>query len=283
MSEEQEHIPHDQGTAEQQAERLGWVPQERYKGRKPWVDAEEYLAQLEEDSPKLRHVNEKLLRKVESLESTTRELISHHEREVAATRQEAYDRAAADISAKHAQAVAAGDVDGASRAMKAQQALDKQISNPPAAAKPSLSAEDQEAIAEFKEQNAGWFEVDPEMTKFAQDYETALMRKGVSLAERLRMTAEKVQRRYPQEFADMNNDLDDEPAPRQPAPRGTPQSRNNSSGVRRPAPKPTPGSYEALNSVGKSACDKFCSAHPDKAKAKATWLKFAQNDATLFN
>lgn len=285
QTEEQEHepIPHDEGTAEDKAARLGWVPQDQYKGRRQWVDAEEYLAQLEEDSPKLRHINAKLVRQVESLESTTRELVSHHERALTQTRQEAYDRAAADIASKHAEAVAAGDVDGASKAMKAQQALDKQVTNPPPAAPRKLSAEEQEAVATFKEDHADWYGVDPEMTKFAQDYENALAKKGVSLTERLRLTTEKVQRRYPQEFTIMKNDeLDDEPPARQPAPRG-PQGRNNSSGVRRPAPKPEAGSYEALNSSGKSACDKFCAAHADKAKARATWLKFARNDASLFN
>lgn len=280
--QEIEQIPHDEGTAEDKASRLGWVPQAEYKGRRQWVDAEEYLAQLEEDSPKLRHINAKLVREVQSLKTTTQELISHHEREVAHTRQEAYDRAAQDIANKHAEAVAAGDVDGAQKALKAQQNLDKQISNPPVAKK-TLSPEDQEAVADFKEQHADWFEVDPEMTKFAKDYESALAAKGVSLADRLRMTTEKVQRRFPQEFASMNNDEpDDTPAPRQ-QPARTPQGRSNTSSIRRPAPKPAVGSYEALNNTGKAACDKFCSAHADKAKAKATWLKYARNDASLFN
>lgn len=282
MDTEQEQIPHDQGTPEQQAERLGWVPQERYKGRKPWIDAEEYLRQLEEDSPRLRHINAKLVREIASVKETNREILAHHERQIAQERQDAYDRAAADISSKHAQAVAAGDVDGATKALNEQRALDKQISNPAPPAKRQLSDEEKEEIASFQEENKDWYGVDPEMTKFAQEYESGLARQGKSLSERLIMTKERVQRRFPQEFSDMNNDLDDEPVTRQPPPRA-PQGRNNSSGVRRPAPKPAPGSYESLNSTGKSACDKFCSANPDKAKAKATWLKFAQNDPSLFN
>lgn len=284
QSDEQENepIPHDEGTPEDKATRLGWVPQDQYKGRRQWVDAEEYLAQLEEDSPKLRHINAKLVREVQSLKTTTRELISHHEREVAQTRQDAYDRAKAEIEAKHSEAVAAGDVAGAKAAMKANEALDKQRTNPPPA-KNTLSADEQEAVDSFKEEHAEWYQVDPEMTKFAMEYESALAKKGVSLADRLRMTTEKVQRRYPQEFTSMRNDeADDTPPARQPSPRA-PQGRNSSSSVRRPAPKVEAGSYESLNNTGKAACDKFVSAHADKAKAKATWLKFARNDASLFN
>lgn len=288
--EDHEEIPHDEGTAEMQATRLGWVPQEQYKGKRPWIPAEEYLERLREDSPKLRHVNEKLARELEEVKNTNREILAHHERQLVQERQEAYDRASANIEARLEQAAAAGDTVGVKAIMKDQKALDAQMATPaqPVVAKSRMSAEDTEAVAEFKEQNSDWFDVDPEMTKFAQDYETGLMRKGVPLAQRLKMTIERVQRRFPQEFSDMNNDaLDQDPpaAPaRTPAPRSAPPGRNNSSSVRRAPAAIVPGSYEALTPKGKAACDAHVRAfaEPKKASAKATWLKYARNDSTLF-
>lgn len=288
---ENEEIPHDQGTAEDQATRLGWVPQDQYKGKRPWVDAVEYLERLREDSPRLRHVNDRLAREVEDLKKTNEAILAHHERQVKQERQEAYDEAYAAAEAKHAQAVAAGDVAGASKAVTEMKALDKQIANvPPAApAKPSMTAEDRELVADFKADNADWYGIDPEMTKFANDYENNLAAQKVPLAKRLQMTVEKVQRRYPREFTDMNNDaLDNEPpvqprtppAPRQAAPAG----RNNSSSVRKPSARIEPGSYEALTPKGRQACDAHTKAFPEpkRAAAKASWLKYARNDASLF-
>lgn len=284
---EENEIPHDEGTPEMQAERLGWVPQEQYKGKRPWVSAEEYLERLREDSPRLRHVNDRLVRELEEMKKTNEAILSHHERQIKQERQDAYDRATADIEAKHTQAVAAGDVEGAAKAMKAQQALDKQITNA-APATPTMSPEDRALVNDFKADNAEWYGVDPEMTKFANDYETNLMRQGVALSKRLEMTLQKVQRRFPQEFTNMDNNLPDEETPvpsRTPAPRSAPPARNNSSSVRRTPPKIEPGSYEALTPKGKAACDSHLRAFPDakkKEQARATWLKFARNDATLF-
>lgn len=285
---EENEIPHDEGTPEMQAERLGWVPQDQYKGKRPWVSAEEYLERLKEDSPKLRHVIDKLAREIEEQKRTNEAILAHHEREVKQTRQESYDRAMADAEAKHAQAVAAGDVDGATKAVTAMKALDKQIANqqPTTPVKRAINAEEVEMVNDFKKKNAEWFGIDPDMTKYAQELETALMKAGVPLAERLQKTKEKVQRRFPQEFAEMNNDaLDDEiPVPsRAVAPPRRPAGSSSSS-VRRPAARIEPGSYEALTPKGKAACDSHVRAfaEPKRAAAKATWLKFARNDATLF-
>lgn len=288
--EELETIPHDQGTAEDQAARLGWVPQDQYKGKRPWVDAAEYLERLREDSPRLRHVNDRLARELEEVKNTNREILAHHERQIKQERQDAYDRATADLEAKLVQATAAGDVSGATAILKRQQALDAQIASPGPVTptKRIVSEADKELVSSFKEENSDWFEVDPEMTKYAQEYETALMNKGVSLAQRLKMTVEKVQRRFPQEFQSMNNDaLDNEPlvTPRAVPPRQAIPNRSNSSSVRRVSPRVEPGSYEALSPKGKSACDSHLKAFPEakKALAKSVWLKFARNDASLFN
>lgn len=284
--EENEEIPHDEGSSEEKARRLGWVPLEQYKGRKQWVDAEEYLRQLEEDSPKLRHVISKLNKQIEATERTNRELLSHHERQIQQERQEAYDRAYADAEAKHTQAVAAGDVEGATKAVTTMKALDKQIANP--AANPRLTPEEQTLVDQWARENDEWYRVDPEMTKFAKEYETGLFKKGIPLAERLRLTTEKIQRRYPQEFTQMNNtenfEDDDTPTPAPRQQQRAPAQRNNSSGVRRPAAKAEPGSYEALTPAAKSSCDAYCRAYSDKEKpkAKAAWLKFARNDSGLF-
>lgn len=286
---EHEEIPHDQGTVEDQASRLGWVPQDQYKGKRPWVDAAEYLERLREDSPRLRHANDRLAREVEELKNTNAAILAHHERQIQQERQDAYDRAYTDAEAKHAQAVAAGDVDGAAKAVTTMKALDKQIANPAPVTptKPVMTAEDRDLVAAFKADNADWYGIDPEMTKFANDYENNLAKTKVPLAQRLKMTRDKVQRRFPQEFADMNNDALDDEQPvttRTPAPRPAAQNRN-SSGVRRPAVTIQPGSYEALTSKGKAACDAHLRAFPEpkKAAAKAIWLKYARNDASLFN
>lgn len=283
-------IPHDQGTAEQQAARLGWVPKDQYKGKSPWVSAEEYLERLREDSPRLRHVNDKLAREVEELKKTNEAILSHHERQLKQERQSAYDEAYAAAEKKHAQAVAAGDVEGATKAVTDMKALDKQIANVPAApAKPAMTTEERELVADFKADNADWYGIDPEMTKFANEYENNLAKSNVPLDKRLAMTLEKVKRRYPQEFTEMNNDALDEETPT-PIPRATPTrqaapaGRNNSSGVRRPAARIEPGSYEALTTKGRAECDRHVRSHPEpkRAAARATWLKFARNDATLF-
>lgn len=294
MTEQQEpeenEIPHDEGAPEMQAERLGWVPQEQYKGKRPWVSAEEYLERLREDSPRLRHANDRLARELDDLKKTNEAILAHHERQIVQERKDAYDRATADLEAKLDQATAAGDTVGAKAILKKQQALDAQIANPQPTqpVKKGLSAEDRALVNSFVKDNSEWYGIDTTMTAFAQNYETKLKNDGVALEDRLQIVLEKVKRKFPQEFADMNNDaLDDEPPvpPRNQAPRSAPPARNNSSGVRRQPPRIEPGSYEALTPKAKASCDAHLKAFPDpkkKEQAKATWLKFARNDATLF-
>ncbi len=99
MSEAAANIPHDEDTIEDQARRVGWVPQDEYKGRAQWVNATEYLQQLEEDSPRLRHLNEKLLKKLDQMERGQEEILAHHQRMLKQTRDDAYAEALANIEA----------------------------------------------------------------------------------------------------------------------------------------------------------------------------------------
>ncbi len=291
MSEAQREIPHDEDSIEDQARRVGWVPEEEYKGRAQWVDATTYLQQLEEDSPRLRHLNEKLLKKLDQMERGQEEILAHHQRMLKQTRDDAYAEALANIEAKHAEAVAAGDVDGAKKALDASRALEKQATaaDEAAPAKPAagkFSPSDQAVIDGWVSDNSEWFGIDPEMTQYATGVEKALAQRGVPLAQRLKTALERTQRRYPQEFTNMSNDTTDDEQPAAPPPRrpAAPVQGRSSNGVRAPSqPKAVFGTYGALTPAGKQACDRFVASNGGKKESQAEWLKFAASDTTLFN
>lgn len=294
-----QHIQHDEGqeefdTDDQQpqqrssggddieatARRLGWRPVEEYKGDPDkWVDASEYIRQADEDVPRLRHVNKTLERKLAKMETGVAEILEHQKRQLKQTRDDAYRDAEAVIEARYKQAVAAGDVEGADKAWKAKDALDKQAMQPvvKTSDEVQLSDDDMDTLKDWMSNN-DWFSEDPVMADYARKYERNLTTKGVSLNERLKRTTEYIQRKFPQEFEDMGNrnDSNDEETP---APQARSMSRGSSrSGVRTPPKKAQPGTYEALTAEGRAACDRFVSMNGGKKEAKAEWLRFATSD-----
>jgi hypothetical protein len=250
---------------EAKARKMGWRPKEEYRGAvDKWVEAGEFLRQTEEEFPRLKHANQTLIRTVERLEKGQQEIIAHQERQLAQTRKEAYEQAQRDIEARHKQAVIAGDVEGADKALKAAQELKVRAETPPPENK--INTADQEAVKDWVAENQ-WFATDPVLADYAKKYESHLTAQGVPLAERLKKTTEYIKRKFPAEFA-QEDDMDD-PAPRM---------INNRNGMRQPKAKPKYGTYEALTAEGRTACDRFVSANPGNTKAKAEWLKFATPD-----
>lgn len=265
---------------ETRARRLGWRPQAEFSGDPDkWVDSAEFMRRAETDPEKIKYANKILEKKLSKLEGGMAEILAHQQRELEATRKRAYDEAVATLEARHKQAVEAGDVEGADKAWKAKDALDRQAVAPPVPPKKGLTEEEKYTVEEWKTENE-WFDTDPMMAEAAIKYEQMLLRKGVPLQDRLAQTTQYIQRKFPQEFETMTAPEDETPyeqPKRQPAaaPRG---NSGNRSGVRTPPKKPEPGSYEALTPAARAQCDRFVSMHKNPKAAKAEWLKFATPD-----
>lgn len=259
------------------ARRLGWRPKEEYKGpADKWVDAPEYIRQAEEEFPKLKHANKSLERKLAKLENGMAEVLEHQKRQIAKTREDAYNEGMAAIEAKYKQAVAAGDVEGAEKAWKAKEALDKQTRQPEQPAQKRLSDDDTETLRSWMDENK-WFKRSKSMREEAQGFEQSLAEEGVPLAERLEQTTQHIQRMFPKEFDMAPQDEINDDEPTTPTPRSMPRGSNRS-GVRQPAKKAQPGSYEALTPAGRQACDRFVAMNGGRKDARAEWLRFATPD-----
>jgi hypothetical protein len=253
-------------STEARARRMGWRPKEEYKGTGKWVDAAEFLKQVEDDYPRMKKANMHMERKIDKLEKGMEAILEHQQRELTASEERAYQRAMEDYKRKMQQAVEEGDAAKAEKALagatslieqKAQAATKKAQPDP-------MPDDDAQIVADWKAQNT-WFGRDEDLTILAEAKETQLFRAGMPLEERLRKTTEYVRQQMPHKFR---------PASQRPAaPAAVNGSRRN--GQFRPAAKP--GSYEALKPDARAACDRAVNGSGGRI-TREKWLVYATDD-----
>lgn len=107
---------------EAEARAHGWTPKEDFKGDPAkWVDAETFARRADEFMPFLQKQNKALKREIDDLKRTTKQFAAFASK----AEERAYNRALADLQARHEEAVEAGDVPGARKVLKELHDLEK--------------------------------------------------------------------------------------------------------------------------------------------------------------
>ena len=258
----------DRAEIEAKARRAGWKPEAEYKGKDPWVDAEEFLERAEKDSREMRRQNQNLQRTLEKLEKNVEALNKHHEREITAREDAAYERGRKSYEEVMQKAAKEGDTETYNKAMRGRDELmrtkherenkaeddpeeDKKQDPPPPPNNWNRWAKDNP-----------WFETDAVLTDAAKKQCGIYAAQGKSPEEQLKLVHDYIRETYPHKFYEED---DNEPrnsrinrrkaAPRMPG------------GSRRPASKSIePDSYEALKPKYKAECDRTLKANPKMQK-----------------
>lgn len=242
---------------EARARRLGWKPQEEYKGRRDWVPAEQFIETAENELPvlreNLRKLDEKYVKDVNSLKGELGEIkqvLTDYREFASRGEQRAYERARKDLEDKRDTAVAHADTETFKQTQKELEELDKQareVTKPKAEVeKPAVAVPDP-AITSWIAEN-DWFSRDRELHAFAKSQDAYLIeaKPGLSVAERLEMVKERTKREFPDKF-------------------GNPR-REQAAAVAEPGSQPSRKkggkTYDDLPAEAKAACDKFVKSIP---------------------
>ena len=255
----------EHGDAVDKATRLGWVPQEEYKGDKSkWRDAEEFLEFGERLNPILRDNNKRLeaqLRErdlqIASIQKEVGKFAKIHEQTV----KDAYAKALSDLKAEKKAAFEIGDYDTV-------MALDDKIAEtriaektpaeapPPQPPKNEVPDDIQATFNEWSQANS-WIK-DPEMEAYARAAGELLVKQGVVAKGEyfkpfLAKVTEKVKERFPENFPEVR--------------RGAPNrvEGGSDSGSGRPAGKQ---SYNHLPAEAKESCDLLVKTIPGYTREK---------------
>lgn len=254
----QEQNEEDQ-SPEERAARMGWKPQDEYKGNDEWVPAEDFIKKVEEETPYLKKALRAIERKYEKLEKTTEAIHAHTQRQIEAAEKQAYEKALKEVQDEMAQAVEAGDVEAVNKALEKR---DKVVSQP-------KSDPNVEIVNQWKANNE-WFGNDPALTQAAAAYTDILAQQGKSVQEQLEGAEAYIKETFPHKFKEDKR-----------TPRKAPVMNGGGNNVNKGAPKK--GTYEALDQQSRAECDRFVrdiTARTGKSEkaARAEWLKFATDD-----
>lgn len=252
-----EESNHQEETPEQRAGRMGWKPQADFKGKGDWVDAESFLKRTEEEGPQLKHSLTAMERNYRKLEKSMDAIMKHQERELEATKTEAYNKAKRELETGLKQAVEDGDTEAAQKLFTAQEELSKTAHKAPEVAQPDPEVV-KETVNEWMSQNS-WYNNDQELNGFATSYEDSLARQGMGLDERLEKTTEYIKTAFPHKFQ----------------PKKAPAMNGTGGNNVRVNKTPKAGTYEALNKEAKTECDRMMKGYKNSEDAKATYLKYA--------
>ena len=210
---------------EDQARRLGWVPESEWRGKKGgWVPAADFLERSYRNRGLYEGSVRKLQKQVSSLETALEESRKRQEESGEVLRniydrfkqadQAGYDRAHRELEQRRMKAIEDGDVD-AVRKIEGQQAENRK-KQADAANKPKDGGGQQQQrqapkrdpiIQAWAERNP-WFDADIEMAKAAEGIEVVVNREkpGLTTEERLNEVAKRIKKRFPEKF---ENDADD--------------------------------------------------------------------------
>lgn len=169
------------------AEKLGWVPKDKFKGNPDdWKPAEDFILAGKEIQSKTSHELRELRSTIDRMGQTNAAILQERileEREKAA---QFYQRA-----------VDEGDPDGAWRASQAINALDHRMAT---ATQPQVPSVDP-SVVEWASKRP-WFHNDPLAQQLAVNTAQVYANAGKGTAEQLAAAEREVKRYYPQHFSD---------------------------------------------------------------------------------
>lgn len=228
-TEAQSEAPRDY---EAEARKHGWTPREDFKGDPgKWVDAETFVKRADEFMPFLKKQNSALKRELDDLRKEVKRASAYFTK----AEERAYNRALAELEARHEEAVEAGDVVAAKRVMREVQQL--QDEKPIPEAKPEFDeAQARRELNEWIERN-DWYVTDDARRRYA-DFQAESMGPATEWPDGNKAWLEELERRVERKFAE-----------RKPVPVATSGSR--------PAASKGGKTYADLPAEAKRACDKF--------------------------
>jgi hypothetical protein len=240
----------------ERARRLGWRPQEEYKGTREWVPAEKFIETAENELPvlrsHLRRLDDVYVKETGALKSEIAELkqVMGDFREFASRgEQRAFEKAKRELEEKRDVAVAHADTETFKATQKEIDELDKSVKPPKPAEveKPKIDAPDP-AITSWIGENP-WFTTDSELMEYAKAQDQFLMKAkpGLSVAERLAMVKDRTKKEYPDKFGNPKRD----------------QASSVSEPGSHPALRKKGKTYDDLPAEAKAACDKFVRTIPN--------------------
>ena len=195
-----------EGEVEEQAKRMGWVPQEDFRGADDrWVPADKFLERGQNELPIMRERMKKmdgtikgLNNKISGMNETFGEFQQHQQ----GVADRAYAKALKDIEAKKQDAVERNDVEGYNAAKKEGDELEPEAAPEVKKSDPKEVAAEKEFM-DWKEKNE-WYD-DPQLQKYASDISGAVQDQtglgGTKLYDKVR---DQVAAMYPDKFENIN-------------------------------------------------------------------------------
>lgn len=277
--------------AEAWARRLGWAPQEEWRGDKEhWIDAPKFLERTLGNPAIVTERLGRLDNTIQRLEREQREskqrfaeatgTITHMTEMLRSSEERAYKRARDELKAERDRAVESGDVAAYRRADAQMDELDRgrqpqpvqpqtNGQQPPPAQTPGQM---DPAVQAFYARNQ-WYTRDPELTSLAEDLHFGLMRRNPTqpLAENLAEVERQVRALRPERFEQRT------PQPRGDNPRREePSSVSPSSGTGVPRRETGRRDFASLPQESKTAFDRYKRMMTGKGEAltEKEWAEY---------
>jgi hypothetical protein len=201
---------------EARAARMGWVPEESFRGDKEkWVSAEEFVERGETQIPILKERLKKMDGQVVELRGTIGEMkrtFSEFKKWSSKTVAAQYKKAADDIIEKQRAAVADGDIDAFDKYEQKRAALEKDMQDKIDSSEADSGGDGglhPEAIAifdEWKEDNE-WFDNDPVLRSYARARSVEIQdERGIGGKALYDAVGKDVKKKFPEKFKNSRRD-----------------------------------------------------------------------------
>lgn len=241
-----------EGEVEERAMRMGWVPQEDFRGADDkWVTAEKFVERGDNELPIMRERMRKMDGTIKTLNTTINgmsETFGEFQKHQKGVSERAYTKAMKDIEAKKLDAVKRNDVEGYEAAAKEADDLKPDaVPEGPAPIDPKLQASEEE-FNTWKKDN-DWFD-DPALQKYASGISGLVQEQtGLVGAKLYDKVKDQVAAMYPDKFENVN--------------RGNPQTVVGDGDNPPPAGK---RNFSALPKEAQDTCRKFVKEIPGYTK-----------------
>ena len=245
-AEQDEGAQSGDSESESEARRLGWKPQDEWKGNpKDWKPADKFIRDGENTHGYLK-------KQVDHLKRT----IHAQTQAIATISQREYDRAKAELEAAMEVAVDDGDKERVKQLRQQEQSLEK--------VKPQASQTIDPAIVDFQERNAEWYGKDAKMTRYADSVAAELSQSVTSG----RMTLEEALEQIEEEVDEIRSKKAPKEQPAKPAIQKTGTSSSQRGGGGK--------GFSSLPSEAKEVCESLMATAKtpeDKAKIEKQYIK----------
>lgn len=227
-----------------EAELLGWVPKEKFRGNEDdWIDAEVFVKRGKEINPILRKNNELLLNKLNAkdaeiadIKAAVEEFKKFHEE----TEERAYKRALSDLKAAKKQALEEGDHEAVIEIDDEISDLKESKKTTPFTEPVKYSPVTDPVYIAWETENR-WVVEDPSLARAAEQAAELMRIRGETSTGRIFLdkVGEKIKEAFPEKFGNPNREK---------------ASMTEGS---RPATKSGKKTYADLPAEAKQACDRF--------------------------